>query len=257
MSSWVPLTLPRMDFWARASGPPTRTWKQRFLSHDPTLAHEVKAWFEQQWCDSSKIEDQDLAQAREISKRRQRSGGRGFTSLPTEEMASPGSHNRFSGLRLLAYLDGGASREAEDYFSKNAGKHYTDDELNDLGDEQPWYEWPLDDPEWPHPPGTVFADFSCSKRGGEFTFNGLWQVRHCPSIELKKTRITLLNPLPHFNGPFAFPERKAGVCPANPGNRGAARSSDRRLWVLHRREFPRLLEHGARRTAAAAGRPGG
>ena len=178
------------------------------LLHDPTLARAIRAWFEEQWCASDEIKDRHLDEARRIWKRRQRSGGRGFTSPLTEEMTNPDSRDQFSGLRLLAYLNEGASREADNYFSKNAGKHYTDDERQDLGDEKPWYEWPLGDPEWSHPPGTVFADFSCSKEGGQFTFNGLWQVRHSPSIDLKKTRLTLLNPLPHFNGYSPSPDEK-------------------------------------------------
>ena len=171
----------------------------------------IVAWFEAQWCTSIDIEERHLDKARQIWRRRQRSGGRGFTSPPTEEMTLPDTRDRFSELRLLAYLDNGTSREAENYFSKNAGQHYTGDELNDLGDAKPWYEQPLGDPAWPHPPGTVFADFSCPEEGGPFDFNGLWQVRHCPGIELEKTRLTLLSRLPHFNGYSPSPDEKAAI----------------------------------------------
>ena len=82
--------------------------------------------------------------------------------------------------------------------------------MNDLGDAKPWYEWPLAS-EWSHPPGTAFADFSCSEEGGPFTFNGLWQVRHCPCVKLKKTRLILLGPLPHFNGYSPSPDEKAAI----------------------------------------------
>ena len=92
------------------------------LLHDQTLAREIVAWFEEQWCASDEIDDRHLDEARQIWKRRQRSGGRGFTSPLIQEMTNPGSRNRFSRFRLLAYLDEGPGREAERYFSENAGK---------------------------------------------------------------------------------------------------------------------------------------
>ena len=170
------------------------------LSQDPRLARELKAWFEKQWRASCEIEDRHLDQARQLWQRRRRSGGRGFTSPLTEEIRNPGSRDLFSGLRLIAYLDEGASPEAEEFVGRNAPLHFTDDEWQEFGDDKPWYEWPRGNPEWPHPPGTVFADFNCSTEGEEFAFNGYWQIRHCPSIELKKNRITLLNKIPHING---------------------------------------------------------
>ena len=170
------------------------------LSQDPRFARELKAWFEKQWRASCEIDDQHLDEARQLWKRRRRSGGRGFTSPLTEEIQNSGSRDRFSDLRLLAYLSEETSQEAENYIGQNAGHHYTDDEWQEFGDDKPWYEWPRGNPEWPHPPGTVFANFSCSTEGEEFAFNGYWQLRHCPSIELKKNRLTLLNKLPHING---------------------------------------------------------
>ena len=123
------------------------------LSHDPTLAREVKAWFEQQWCDSSKIEDQDRARAREIWKRRQRSGGRGFTPTLIEKIRKPGPLDRFSSLRLIAYLDEGVSQEAKNFVGLNAGLYYSDEEWQDFGEENPWYEWPLGDLNLSYGPG--------------------------------------------------------------------------------------------------------
>ena len=43
-------------------------------------------------------------------------------------------------------------------------------------------------------------DFSCARKGGRFTFNGLWAVHDCPSIPLTDSRLTLLTQLPDFNG---------------------------------------------------------
>ena len=183
------------------------------LSHDPTLASEVKAWFEQQWCHSSKIEDQDLAQAREIWKRRQRSGGRGFTPTLIEKIQKPGPLDRFSSLRLIAYLDEGATPEAEAFVGKNSGLYYTDEEWQDFGEDNPWYEWPLGDLDRSHGPGTVFMDFTCSTKGSNFTFNGFWEMRKCPNIELEDAdiQLTLLTKLPHFNGYSLSPEEKAVI----------------------------------------------
>ena len=43
-------------------------------------------------------------------------------------------------------------------------------------------------------------DFSCDAEGGGFTFNGFWQIRDCPTVELENVRLTLFTKLPHFNG---------------------------------------------------------
>ena len=181
------------------------------LSDDPTLARELKAWFEKQWCDASKIEAQDLVRARQIWKRRRRSDGRGFTSTLAEKIRKPGPLDRFSALRLIAYLDEGPSPEAEEFVSQNARRYYTAEEWADFGDEKPWYEWPVGDPEWSHPSGTVFADFSCRTEGGKFTFYGFWQIRDCPSIPLETTRVTLLTKLPHFNGYLLSRREQAAI----------------------------------------------
>ena len=182
-------------------------------SHDPTLAREVKAWFEQQWCDSSKIEDQDLARAREIWKRRQRSGGRGFNPTLIEKIRIPGPLDRFSSLRLIAYLGDEVSQEAKNFVGLNAGLYYSDEEWQDFGEENPWYEWPLGDLNLSYGPGIVFMDFTCSTKGGEFTFNGFWEMRQCPNIELVDAviQLTLLTKLPHFNGYSLSPEEKAAI----------------------------------------------
>jgi len=172
------------------------------LSHDPQLVRQLTTWFELQWDASTKIKGKHLDRAREIWERRRRSGGRGFTSSLGKKIRNPGSLDRFHALRLLAYLDEGSSREAEDFVTENARRYYTDEEwqkFRELG-EDPWYELPSDCPEWPHKPGIVFADFDRNKRDGPFTFRGFWQILDCPSIALKTTRITLLTKLPDFDG---------------------------------------------------------
>ena len=144
-------------------------------------------------------------------KRRRRSGGRGFTSPLTEEIRNPGSRDQFSGLRLIAYLDEGASPEADEFVGRYARLHFTDDEWQEFGEENPWYEWPLGDLEWSHPPGTVFADFIWSAEGEEFTFNGFWQIRQGSGIPLETARVTLLTKLPHFNGYSLCPQEQAPI----------------------------------------------
>ena len=177
------------------------------LSHDPALARRLAAWFELQWDASTEIENRHLVRARQIWKRHRRSGGRGFTSTLGEKIRNPGPLDRFSALCVIAYPDEGASPEAEAFVSENARRYYTDEEWEEFGAENPFYEWLLGNPEWPHNPGTVFADFSCPPDGGEFTFNGFWQIRDCPSIALETTRITLLTKLPDFDG-YPFPRRE-------------------------------------------------
>ena len=88
------------------------------LLHGSASVHDIVAWFEAQWCASDDIKDviwmsaTDLATAPALS-------GRGFTSPPTEEMTLPDSRNRFSDLRLLAYLDERQGVErAENYLAR-------------------------------------------------------------------------------------------------------------------------------------------
>ena len=172
------------------------------LSQDPSLASELTGWFETQWCASTEIEERHLDHARQLWNRRQRSSGRGFVATLTDRVGSPGPRDRFSALRLLAYRAEDVTPEAEAFVTQNAGRYFTDEEWQDFGEEYPWYEVPIGDPTWKHLPGTVFADFTCDTEGGEFTFNGFWQIRDCPSIELEDAgvRLTLLTRLPHFNG---------------------------------------------------------
>ena len=177
------------------------------LSQDPRLARELRAWFHIQWCASCKIEDRHLDQARLLWERRQRAGGRGFTPTLIEKIRKPGPLDRFSELRLIAYLHQHASPEAEKFVTANARRCYTDDEWEDFGAEHPWYECTLGTPEWSHKPGTVFADFSCSTQGGKFTFNDFWQIRDCPSIPLETIRVTLLTKLPRSNG-YSLPRQE-------------------------------------------------
>lgn len=177
------------------------------MSHDPALARRLAAWFELQWDASTEIETRHLARARQIWKRHRRSGGRGFTSTLGERILNSGPLDRFSALRLIAYPDEDASTEAEEHVGENAPLYYTDEELEEIGDDNPFYEWPLDNPEWLHEPGTVFADFSCPTEGGQFNFNGFWEIRDCPNIALEETRITLLTKLPDFDG-YPFPRRE-------------------------------------------------
>ena len=177
------------------------------LSHDPALARRLAAWFELQWDASTEIETRHLVLARQIWKRHRRSGGRGFTSTLGEKILNPGPLDRFSALRLIAYPDIGASPEAEEFLNENAPRYYTDEEWEDIRADNPFYEWPFAIPEWSHKPGTVFADFACPPDGGQFTFNGFWKIRDCPSIRLETTRITLLTKLPDFDG-YPFPRRE-------------------------------------------------
>ena len=183
------------------------------LSQDPRLARALRAWFDKQWCASSEIEARHLDQAQQLWKRRWRSSRRGFTSTLTEKIMNPGPLDRFSNLRLIAYFGVVPTPEADDFVGQNAGLYYTDEEWQDFGEEKPWYEWPLGDLDRTHGPGTVFMDFTCSIEGGEFAFNGFWEIRQCPNIELEDAgiQLTLLTKLSHFNGYSLSPEEAAAI----------------------------------------------
>ena len=96
------------------------------MSHDPALARRLADWFELQWCASTEIEKQHLVRARQIWKRHRRSGGRGFTSTLGEKIRNPGPLDRFSALRLIAYLNEDASPEARNFVAENAPRYYPD-----------------------------------------------------------------------------------------------------------------------------------
>ena len=197
------------------------------LSQDPRLVGKLAAWFEEQWEAASDVEDRHLEQARQLWQRRRRSAERGFTSSLTEEMLESRSRDRFSGLRLIAHLEQQGSPEADEFIGRNVRRYYADDEWHQFGDQKPWYEWPLDNPEWPHPPGTIFADFSCPSEGEDFAFRGFWQVRQGPNILLDKTRVTLLTRLPHCSGHSLSPVRGGVPCLDDSKICRGARSPDR------------------------------
>ena len=117
-----------------------------------------------------------------------------------ETLWYPEPSDRFSGLRLVAYRDEDWSREAKQFRRNEARTHYSSQEWAELKGEAPFYEWPESCPEWTPGAHTALMDFSCARRGGSFTCNGLWAVRDCPSIPLTESRLTLLTRLPDFNG---------------------------------------------------------
>ena len=171
-----------------------------FLSKEPSLSRKLTSWFESQWRVATKIDDDNLALANELWARRQRSTGRAFTPTVIQKIRNPGRFDRFSRLRLIAYLEGELSDEAQ-HFRQNEGRlHFSDEEWQAFGDEQRCYEWPLTSPVWKCRPGTVLMDFTCGTEGGEFAFNGFWQVRDCPTVTLTQSRLTLPTKLPHFDG---------------------------------------------------------
>ena len=169
------------------------------LMRNSRLARKLSAWFEEQWCASSEIEEHHLEQAREMWRRRHRAGGRGFTTPLTEKIQSPDPVDRFADLRLLAFLAEDVSPKAEEFINENRGRYFTDEEWNEFGNEKPWYEEPHDS-EWAPPSGTVYANFTCRSKGGKFSFDGFWKIQDCPNIELEDIRLILLTKLPNFNG---------------------------------------------------------
>ena len=171
-----------------------------FLSEEPSLSQEIARWFDDRWETATKIDDRILALAEDLWTRRARSTKRAFTSTLLKMLRNPDSSDRFFLLRLCAYRNGDISDEAEQYLDNEGRRHYSAEEWQAFGDEQPCYELPLTAPEWDCPPGTVVMDFTCHIEGGSFSFNGFWQVRDCPNVILANTRLILLTKLPHFDG---------------------------------------------------------
>ena len=118
-----------------------------------------------------------------------------FKNHPTllQKICNPNSSDQFTHLRLVAYLEKEFLDETKEFFRDRGTLYYSDEELQGFGDNLPCYEWPLKAPEQPVPLGTVCMDFSCKSIGGEFSFNGFWQVRR--TITLTETRLTLLKEL--------------------------------------------------------------
>ena len=170
------------------------------LSRDPALSWELQGWFDNQWQASAIITEDDLAEAARRWQRRSRAAERAFTKTLVQKIRTPDPSDRFSGLRLVAYLEEDWSSEAEQFLKDNARAHYSNQEWDNLQGEAPFYEWPRAYPEWTPGARTALMDFSCAKKGGRFTFNGFWAVRDCPSVPLIKSRLTLLTRLPDFNG---------------------------------------------------------
>ena len=123
-----------------------------------------------------------------------------FKNHPTllQKIRNPDSSDQFFRLRLVAYLEEEFWDETKEFFRDRGTLYYSDEELQGFGDDLPCYQWPLEAPEQPVPLGTVCMDFTCKSKGGEFSFNGFWQVRK--TITLMETRQTLLKELPDFDG---------------------------------------------------------
>ena len=170
------------------------------LSRDPGLSSELQGWFDNQWQASAVITEDDLAEAARLWQRRSRTDRRALARTLMGTVRTPEPSDRFSGLRLVAYLEGGWSSEAEQFFKDKARTHYSGQEWADLKGEAPFYEWPGSCPEWTPGTQTALMDFSCSRKGGRFACNGFWAVRDCPSVPLTESRLTLLTRLPDFNG---------------------------------------------------------
>ena len=127
---------------------------------------------------------------------------------------NPQPPDRFSGLRLAAYLEEDWSKEAKQFLKKEARIHYSDEEWPDLKEEAPFYEWPLPHPDWNRGTGTVLMDFSAARKGGAFTFNGFSSVRDCPPVTLANSRLTVLTKLPHFSGYSISAKEQAWIAEA-------------------------------------------
>ena len=184
------------------------------LSSDQSLSQEIQGWFETRWQASTAIDKELLDRARTAWEHRKRFSGRAFTTTLMHKFWIPQPPDRFSGLRLVAYLEEDWSKEAKQFLKNEARVHYSDEERADLKGEAPFYEWPLSHRAWNRRAGTVLMDFSCKKKGGTFTFNGFWAVRDCPSIALDNSRLTLLTKLPHFNGYSISTKEKTGIAKA-------------------------------------------
>ena len=165
-----------------------------FLSGDPSLSREVTKWFKNQWRLASEIDDDRLAQAGELWKRRRHSPERAFTPTLLQRIRNPDSSDQFFLLRLIA-SSGGLSPDALQFHKDDAERYFSVEEWSTFGAEQPFYELARNS-EWRCPPGTVLMDFS----GDDFSFTGFWELRDYAPIEREDSQIRLVTKLPHFDG---------------------------------------------------------
>ena len=165
-----------------------------FLSRDPNLSREMTTWFKNQWRLASEIDDNRLAQARELWERRRHSPGRAFTPTLLQKIRNPDSSDQFSRLRLVA-SSGTLSDNALQFQNDGAEQYFSVEEWDTFGAEQPLYEL-AQNSEWGCPPDTVLMDFS----GDGFSFTGFWQLRDHAPIEREGSQIKLVTKLPHFDG---------------------------------------------------------
>ena len=179
------------------------------LCRDSRLAADIAAWFRDRWAAAREITGNDLAEAekkwREQRQTHGESRNRDTKSAVRHDLDDAQFSARFSGLQLVAYPDLSPGREAIDWFRTEATAEPTAVARENTLEVYPFFEWGRANPRWEHGPGTSLATFRCSPASGECMFEGFWEVRDRPSVELEETQLTLLARKESFKG-HAFAE---------------------------------------------------
>lgn len=132
------------------------------------LAEKVQEWFCAQWKLAQCVDEALLQTAEERWNQTQNMEGRIMRCL------------------ITAYENTDLSTEARDRFDQIASNHYSENELAEIrADAEEHSTEPADmtcyelRPDHALPPiGTVYMDYDCASSGGNFTFNGFWEVIH-------------------------------------------------------------------------------
>ena len=176
------------------------------LCLDARLAEDISTWFQGRWADAKDVTDDDLIEAEKQRRGlkqtqvRWESRNRDIRSVVQHDLDDAQFSARFSGLQLVVYPDLSPSQRATDWLGMEAPAERTTIVRENTLEAYPFFEWGRAKPQWSHGPGTSLAAVRCSPATGECTFEGFWEVRHCPSVDLEDTQLTLLERMESFNG---------------------------------------------------------
>lgn len=122
---------------------------------NPTMAKQVRKWFKKNWKVATKVDQQTLIEVKNIWDNRQKHAPRRIMSY------NIGAYN-------FKKLDGGVEEEWRARHP-NADANKTSFYVYGSNAAVP-------------KPGTVILDFTCEEQGGDFEFNGTWQIdgQPCP-----------------------------------------------------------------------------
>jgi hypothetical protein len=202
------------------------------LVRDAAFALKVRTWFDDLWIDrvaARPVGKTEIEEARLLWKRRRSSRHRQFTRTILAAVDAPGASARFKSVKVIAYVAGGLTPEAEQAFSLKGRSAYEQQELAryDEAGVLPLYQ---DGGTWTTSPGDVLVDFHITGKSQRLVCTGLWRVRDegripAPSSEMPKNGIVLLDELLDIDGirlPAAEAKSIAGMLEAYVAAKGVS-----------------------------------